>query len=515
MPSLKVRCCTWNVGDQGPPKDDLKTLLNLDDSDLPDIIAVALQEVEEAEDWRKRLLEHTHPAGYVLVKSRYCWAIGMLVFARRSLLPAITNTESEVTASGYAGIMGNKGGVSVRFEICGVNVVFLSCHFAAHKDKNKDRVNDYKDIVDNQSFRDDDVHSVLDHDYVFWMGDLNFRLENTDKATAEKLIRQKQYSTLLARDQLLINKKKQLIFEDFQEGEITFAPTFKFDKGTDRYDSSAKQRIPAWTDRILYMAHRDFATDFYSSVIRHTRTQNTSRHTPIRGAPSEVEQNSQASDKIGSIGSQQPEIKLLEYTSLTNYKWSDHRPVVGSFRVVVPQKWFSLPISFLEPLARDYPYDKDLDFQYKLMNPPALLRMSESDTLLSTRPVVPTVDFINLMLISTMGKLSLPTQSGTASDPSAPAVLEQDMGDWIGVYPADFASLEKGYVTYVKAPSENLYITRDVYAAATKQSIAPTFGGKILARYLSELRNHSVQLIYWSKKKNCPQGYSPIFKLKG
>ncbi|KER33776.1 hypothetical protein T265_00449 [Opisthorchis viverrini] len=122
MPLLNVRCCTWNVGDEGPPEDNLSTLLGINGVNPPDILAVGLQEVIEPSDWRKALIKHAHPAGYVLVsfkfnispttphfhnqmKSRNCWAIWMFVFIRRNLLSAITNIESEVTPVGYAGVM--------------------------------------------------------------------------------------------------------------------------------------------------------------------------------------------------------------------------------------------------------------------------------------------------------------------------------------------------------------------------------------------------------------------------
>ncbi|VDP20804.1 unnamed protein product [Echinostoma caproni] len=166
----------------------------------------------------------------------------MYVFVRRNLLPAITNIESESTPSGYAGVMGNKGGVSVRFEICGVNLIILSCHFTAHKENQRDRLNDYLDIINHQSFRDEDVNVILDHDYVFWMGDLNFRLENITKTEAEKLIIEKRFSELLKHDQLNMMKNQKLIFQDFCEGEINFPPTFKFDKGTEIYDSRLLQK---------------------------------------------------------------------------------------------------------------------------------------------------------------------------------------------------------------------------------------------------------------------------------
>jgi hypothetical protein len=38
----------------------------------------------------------------------------------------------------------------------------------------------------------------------------------------------------------------------FCEGKINFPPTYKFDKGTLLYDTSKKQRVPSWTDRIIW-----------------------------------------------------------------------------------------------------------------------------------------------------------------------------------------------------------------------------------------------------------------------
>ena len=38
-----------------------------------------------------------------------------------------------------------------------------------------------------------------------------------------------------------------LAFQDFQEGRIAFKPSYKFDPGTDNYDSSKKMRIPSYT----------------------------------------------------------------------------------------------------------------------------------------------------------------------------------------------------------------------------------------------------------------------------
>ena len=45
--------------------------------------------------------------------------------------------------------------------------------------------------------------------------------------------------------------------QGYKEGELTFPPTFKFDPGTDVYDSSAKSRIPSWCDRVLWRCNSD------------------------------------------------------------------------------------------------------------------------------------------------------------------------------------------------------------------------------------------------------------------
>lgn len=38
----------------------------------------------------------------------------------------------------------------------------------------------------------------------------------------------------------------------YHEKKITFFPTYKFDVGTQEYDSSWKQRVPSYSDRILF-----------------------------------------------------------------------------------------------------------------------------------------------------------------------------------------------------------------------------------------------------------------------
>ena len=77
---------------------------------------------------------------------------------------------------------------------------------------------------------------------------------------------------------------------DFKEGEIAFNPTYKYDRGTHNFDSSRKQRVPSWTDRILY---------------QHRRCK----------------------------------LKLIEYNSIHGVSFSDHKPVTALFQVCTKRSY--------------------------------------------------------------------------------------------------------------------------------------------------------------------------------
>jgi hypothetical protein len=87
-------------------------------------------------------------------------------------------------------------------------------------------------------------------------------------------------SKLLDRDQLLLSRKKNPGFRlrAFQEKEITFPPTYKYDVGSDQYDTSEKKRSPAWCDRLLYRGiGRIKQTEYRRHEVR------VSDHRPVSG----------------------------------------------------------------------------------------------------------------------------------------------------------------------------------------------------------------------------------------
>lgn len=89
------------------------------------------------------------------------------------------------------------------------------------------------------------------HDYVFWCGDFNYRVD-MDKDELREQLKTGDIDPVLEHDQLNEQKAQGNVFNDFIEGPITFPPTYKYDLFSDDYDTSEKCRAPAWTDRVLW-----------------------------------------------------------------------------------------------------------------------------------------------------------------------------------------------------------------------------------------------------------------------
>ena len=118
--------------------------------------------------------------------------------------------------------------------------------------------------------------TILDHEIVFWFGDLNYRIDesseknsshgshgnfanfnddnNLDLNKIYELIERKDFSLLKKNDQLNIEREKGNVFQQFNEGDLSFAPTYKYQPNTNHYERrpEKKIRVPAWCDRILY-----------------------------------------------------------------------------------------------------------------------------------------------------------------------------------------------------------------------------------------------------------------------
>lgn len=96
-------------------------------------------------------------------------------------------------------------------------------------------------------------------DYKFLIGDMNFRINHPNAEVRSMITDYQNYETngnvhgvseilskLLSYDQLTKSKKSNDILEKYEEGEITFLPTYKYDLYSNIYDTSKKQRVPSW-----------------------------------------------------------------------------------------------------------------------------------------------------------------------------------------------------------------------------------------------------------------------------
>lgn len=72
---------------------------------------------------------------------------------------------------------------------------------------------------------------------VFWLGDLNYRIDDMDSDQVRRLADKGHYDILQANDQLVKQKREKKCFKGFHEGEINFKPTYKYDPGTDSWDT--------------------------------------------------------------------------------------------------------------------------------------------------------------------------------------------------------------------------------------------------------------------------------------
>jgi len=188
-----------------------------------------------------------------------------------------------------------QGGLVVRFVLDDASLCFVNVHLAAGQDHVMNRNHDITAILETadlptpnpaavrpESFaHGGDGAMIMDHEICIINGDLNYRIDGLPRDTVNTAIQSGDLKKLIEHDQLSQTRHRNpaFILRAFREEPITFDPTYKYDVGTNRYDTSEKRRIPAWCDRILY---RGTGNKVQQTEYRRHEL-NASDHRPVSG----------------------------------------------------------------------------------------------------------------------------------------------------------------------------------------------------------------------------------------
>ncbi|KAI3499867.1 hypothetical protein L1887_35681 [Cichorium endivia] len=205
------------------------------------------------------------PLPYCLVASKQMVGLFLSVWARKELVQNIAHLGISCVGRGIMGYLGNKGCISISFTLHRTSFCFACTHLAAgEKEGDETKRNlDVMEILRHSHFpsncRNPVRHSperIIEHDRIMWLGDLNYRL-SLSYEEAKILLDDCDWDSLLEYDQLINEREAGRVFNGWNEGNISFAPTYKYSENSDSYagetvKSKKNRRTPAWCDRILW-----------------------------------------------------------------------------------------------------------------------------------------------------------------------------------------------------------------------------------------------------------------------
>jgi len=160
--------------------------------------------------------------------------------------------------------MGNKGATLIRFSYENTSFCFANCHLESgfSEDLITKRAQQMDAIFETafvtQRGTTEGHYSLGSHQVKVLLGDFNYRIFRED-TQVRRLITLNDFDELFKYDEFERAKKLCVRIAEFEEGPLTFEPTYKYDHDSDIYDTSSKKRVPAWCDRIFYQSDNNLS----------------------------------------------------------------------------------------------------------------------------------------------------------------------------------------------------------------------------------------------------------------
>eukprot|EP01012_Entosiphon_sulcatum_P055602 TRINITY_DN7780_c0_g1_i1.p1 TRINITY_DN7780_c0_g1~~TRINITY_DN7780_c0_g1_i1.p1 ORF type:complete len:513 (-),score=85.70 TRINITY_DN7780_c0_g1_i1:79-1584(-) len=360
---ITVHVVTFNVSESAPSLPEFRSLLLTKQGEVADLVGIALEEIdmsaqacmkettEKGYVWSTELSRHLNSVGqYDLIFQEQMVGLMLLVFLARAHKPHLRHVRHcKIRFGAMGGRVGNKGAIAVRFSLYCRRWCLIAAHFAARKERWQQRNENYHQVCSDINFQhlppeaDDEVdfglppESKLSNlfrlpkhsyshanvglltglfDYVFCFGDLNYRIHGLENEEVKQRVLANDLQFLREHDQLLCSQRKREVFQDWNEGELTFPPSYKYCTGANATEySDEKRQTPSWTDRILWFVFkkkttRDIDTNQVELLSYHRVEYSISDHKPvvcdfkIRCASVDFEQFEQyVQSKLGVTGS--------------------------------------------------------------------------------------------------------------------------------------------------------------------------------------------------------------------
>nr|XP_046244725.1 phosphatidylinositol 3,4,5-trisphosphate 5-phosphatase 2A [Scatophagus argus]XP_046244726.1 phosphatidylinositol 3,4,5-trisphosphate 5-phosphatase 2A [Scatophagus argus] len=389
---------TWNMGSVPSPKSVASWVLcrglgkTLDEMTVTiphDLYVFGSQENsmcdrEWVESLRTLLKEQTE-LDYKPIAVQTLWNIKIAVLVKPEHENRISHVVMSSVKTGIANTLGNKGAVGVSFMFNGTSFGFVNCHLTSGNEKIARRNQNYLDILRLLSLGDKQLSSFdisLRFTHLFWLGDLNYRLD-MDIQEILNYINRKEFDPLLKVDQLNLEREKNKVFLRFAEEEISFPPTYRYERGSrDTYvwqkqkATGMRTNVPSWCDRILWKSYPethivcnsygctdDIVTSDHSPVFATFEVGVTSQFVSKKGLPKSSEQAYIEFESIEAIVKTASRTKFfIEFysTCLEEFKKSYENDSQSSDNVnFLRVGWSNKQLTTLKPLLSEIEYLQD------------------------------------------------------------------------------------------------------------------------------------------------------------